>query len=502
VERTTPHLDVLVVGAGISGIGAGYHLQTSCPDSTYAILEARDDIGGTWDLFRYPGIRSDSDMYTLGYSFKPWTNPKAIADGPSILAYLRETAREHGIDQKIRFGHRVKRASWSSDDARWTLEVERGESKELVRFTCNFLFMCSGYYDYASGYTPEFPGTERFRGRIVHPQFWPENLDYAGKRVVVIGSGATAVTLVPSMAASAAHVTMLQRSPTYIVSMPGQDRLANGLRRVLPMRVAYGITRWKNVLLTLWFYRFCRRNPTRARALLNQWLKNELGPDFDVSTHFNPRYNPWEQRVCLVPDSDLFQAMRAGRASVVTDQIETFTETGLKLRSGAELEADIVVTATGLNLKLLGGLEVTVDGARVDFAKTYNYKGMMFSDVPNLALAVGYTNASWTLKAELICRYVCRLLNHMRATGTRQATPRFREQNVGEAPFLDLTSGYVQRSIHLFPKQGSKVPWRLHQNYARDLLLLGRGSVEDGVMEFSNPAPAARHLETARAATG
>jgi cation diffusion facilitator CzcD-associated flavoprotein CzcO len=496
---TGNHLDVLVVGAGISGIAAGYHLQTSCPERTYAILEARDSIGGTWDLFRYPGIRSDSDMYTLGYSFKPWTSPKAIADGPSILAYLRETAREHGIDRKIRFGHRVRRASWSSDQARWTVEVERGAPTEVVRFTCNFLFMCSGYYDYARGYTPELPGIARFRGRVVHPQQWPDDLDYAGKRVVVIGSGATAVTLVPAMARTAAHVTMLQRSPTYIVSMPEQDRIANGLRRLLPTRVAYGLTRWKNVLLSLWFYRFCRRNPTRARALIDQWLRTELGPDFDVSTHFTPRYNPWEQRVCLVPDSDLFQALRDGRASIVTDQIETFTETGVTLRSGSALDADIVVTATGLNLLLLGGLEATVDGEHVDFAKTYNYKGMMFSDVPNLALAVGYTNASWTLKAELICRYVCRLLNHMTATGTRQSTPRRRETSGDGAPFLDLASGYVQRSIHLFPKQGAAVPWKLHQNYARDLWLLGRGSVEDGVMEFSNPAPAARDEHAARA---
>jgi cation diffusion facilitator CzcD-associated flavoprotein CzcO len=499
---TSEHVDVLVVGAGISGIGAGYHLQTSCPDRTYAILEARDDIGGTWDLFRYPGIRSDSDMYTLGYSFKPWTSPKAIADGPSILAYLRETAREHGIDRKIRFGHRVKRAAWSSDSARWTVEVERGERREVVHFTCNFLFMCSGYYDYAQGYTPDFPGIERFRGRLVHPQHWPEDLDYRGKRVVVIGSGATAVTLVPSMARDAAHITMLQRSPTYIVSMPGEDKLANGLRRLLPARAAYGITRWKNVLLSLWFYRFCRRNPTRARTLINGWLENELGPGFDLSTHFNPRYNPWEQRVCLVPDSDLFKVMREGRASIVTDQIETFTETGVKLRSGAELEADIVVTATGLNLLLLGGLEATVDGVRVDFSKTYNYKGMMFSDVPNLALAVGYTNASWTLKAELICRYVCRLLNHMTETGTRQCTPRRRDGSREEAPFLDLTSGYVQRSIHLFPKQGAKIPWKLHQNYARDLLMLGRGSVEDDAMEFSNPAPASREEAARTAAAG
>jgi len=490
------HFDVLVVGAGISGICAGYHLQTSCPGRKYAILEAREAIGGTWDLFRYPGIRSDSDMYTLGFSFRPWKNPKAIADGGSILEYLRETARDHGIDQKIRFRHRVSRASWSSEEARWTVEVERGEEKEAVRYTCNFLFMCSGYYKYEEGYTPEFPGAERFRGRIAHPQKWGDDVEYAGKRVVVIGSGATAVTLVPSMAEQAAHVTMLQRSPTYIVSMPGQDRLANWLRSKLPAHVAYGITRWKNVLLALWFYRFCRRSPKRARAIIFRWLRNELGPDFDIRTHFNPRYNPWEQRLCLVPDSDLFKAIRAGRASVVTDHIETFTEKGIQLRSGKELEADLIVTATGLNLQLLGGIEVVVDGVRTEFSKTFNYKGMMFSDVPNLALAIGYTNASWTLKAELICQYVCRLLNHMNATGTRQCTPRLRDSSVEEAPFLDLTSGYVQRALDVFPRQGSKTPWKLYQNYALDLLMLRRGNVEDGVMEFSNRAAASAAVVT------
>ena len=450
-------------------------------------------FGGTWDLFRYPGIRSDSDMYTLGYSFKPWTDPKAIADAPSILRYLRDTAREHGIDGKIRFGQRVKRASWSSADARWTVETER------AAFTCDFLFMCSGYYDYAAGYAPEFRGIERFPGPIVHPQKWPEDLEYAGKRVVVIGSGATAVTLVPAMARTAAHVTMLQRSPTYIVSLPGEDRIANWLRRRLPGGLAYAITRWKNVLLGMWFYRFCRRNPTRARALITRWLTNELGPGYDVATHFNPRYNPWEQRVCLVPDSDLFVAMRGGRASIVTDEIGTFTEKGLELRSGAELEADVIVTATGLNLLFLGGLEATVDGVRVDFTKTVNYKGMMFSDVPNLALAIGYTNASWTLKAELICRYVCRLLNHMTKTGMRQCTPRLRDASFEPVPFLDLTSGYVQRAIDHFPKQGSRTPWRLHQNYALDLLMLQRGTVDDGVMEFSNPAGAAERDADVRA---
>jgi cation diffusion facilitator CzcD-associated flavoprotein CzcO len=484
----TEHVDVLVVGAGISGICAAHHLQQRCPDRTYAILEARDDIGGTWDLFRYPGIRSDSDMYTLGYSFKPWTNPKAIADGPSILAYLRETVQEHGIDRHIRFRHRVRRASWSSEQARWTVEVERGERGEVTRLTCGFLFVCSGYYDYAEGHAPAFPGMERFRGRIVHPQHWPEDLDYTGKRVVVIGSGATAVTLVPAMAKTAAHVTMLQRSPTYIIAMPAENRVANWLHRHLPTRVAYGVVRWMHVLLGLWFYRFCRRRPERARALIMRWLVQELGPGHDVATHFTPRYNPWEQRVCLVPDGDLFEAMRRGGVSVVTDAIETFTEGGVTLRSGVELGADVVVTATGLKLLLLGGIDVAVDGGRVDFAGTFAYKGMMFSDVPNLALAMGYTNASWTLKAELICRYVCRLLNHMRATGTRQCTPRRRDPDLADAPFLDLSSGYVRRSIHLFPKQGATLPWRLHQNYVRDLLLLDRGTLDDGVMEFSNPA--------------
>jgi len=487
---TRESIDVLVVGAGISGIAAGYHLQTRCPDRTYTVLEARDDLGGTWDLFRYPGIRSDSDMYTLGYSFKPWTSARAIADGPSILAYLREAAREHGIDRRIRYGHRVRRASWSSDEARWTVEVERGARREPVRFTCSFLFVCSGYYDYAQGYSPAFPGVERFAGRIVHPQRWADDVAYAGKRVVVIGSGATAVTLVPAMARTAAHVTMLQRSPTYIVSMPAEDRVARWLGRRLPVRAANAAIRWKNVLLGMWFYRFCRRHPARARALIARWLRQDLGADYPLSPDFDPRYDPWEQRLCLVPDGDLFAAVREGRVSVVTDQIETFTEEGVRLRSGREIEADLVVTATGLNLLPLGGIELVVDGARVDLPQTFAYKGMMLSDVPNLALAIGYTNASWTLKAELVCRYVCRLLEHMARTGVRQCTPRLGDARMEEAPFLDLTSGYVQRAIRAFPKQGVKMPWKLHQNYVLDLLSLCWGKVDDGVMEFCNRAPA------------
>jgi monooxygenase len=480
------HVDVLIVGAGLSGIGAGYHLQRNCPARSYAILEGRDCIGGTWDLFRYPGIRSDSDMYTLGYSFRPWREAKAIADGPAILNYVRATARDYGIDKKIRFNHRVKRASWSSADAKWTVEAERS-SGETSRFTCNFLFMCSGYYSYEAGYTPEFPGAEHFKGRIVHPQKWTNDIDYAGKRVVVIGSGATAVTLVPEMAKTAAHVTMLQRSPTYIVARPQEDAIANWLRRHLPAKVAYGITRWKNVLLGMLFYNLCRRSPERMKERILKLVKDEIGTNCDVDRHFTPRYNPWDQRLCLVPNGDLFQAIKAGKASVVTDQIETFTAAGLKLRSGEELHGDLIVTATGLNLQVLGNVQLIVDDVPVEPAKLMSYKGMMYSDVPNLAAAFGYTNASWTLKCDLTCEYVCRLLNHMDVHGYRQCTPRNNDPSIGAVPWIDFTSGYVQRSIDKFPKQGNKAPWRLYQNYALDLMNLRFASVDDGVMQFSSP---------------
>lgn len=484
-EAAAPeHLDVLIVGAGLSGIGAGFHLQKNCPGKRYGILEGRDCIGGTWDLFRYPGIRSDSDMYTLGYSFRPWREAKAIADGPSILKYVRDTARDHGIDQKIRFNHRVQRASWSSSDARWTVEALQA-SGVTVRFTCNFLFMCSGYYNYEAGYTPEFAGTDRFQGRIVHPQQWSEDIDYAGKRVVVIGSGATAVTLVPEMAKTAAHVTMLQRSPTYIVARPQEDAVANWLRGHLPAKFAYGLTRWKNVLLGMLFYNLCRRAPERMKQRIIQLVKRQLGGSCDVDRHFTPRYNPWDQRLCLVPNGDLFKALKQGRAAVVTDQIETFTECGLQLCSGVELPADLVVTATGLNLQVLGAIELDVDGQRVHPARTMSYKGMMFSDVPNLAAAFGYTNASWTLKCDLTCEYVCRLLNYMDKRGFRQCTPRNTDPTVAETPWIDFTSGYVQRSIDKLPKQGSKAPWRLYQNYALDLMNFRFASVDDGVMNFS-----------------
>jgi monooxygenase len=480
------HFDVVIVGAGLSGIGAAVHLQTDCPGKTYAILEGRDAIGGTWDLFRYPGIRSDSDMYTLGYVFKPWTEAKAIADGPSILRYVRDTARDHGVDSHIRFGHKVVSAAWSTEDAAWTITAEQGG--ETRTLTCNFIFLCGGYYSYDGGYTPDFPGAETFKGRIVHPQQWPQDLDYAGKKVVVIGSGATAVTLVPEMAKTAAHVTMLQRSPTYVVSRPAEDAFANWLRARLPAKLAYAIIRWRNVLFGMYFYNFARKNPDKVKQNLIGMVREQLGPDYDVDTHFTPSYNPWDQRLCLVPDADMFAAIKAGSASVVTDHIDSFTPTGIKLKSGQELEADVIVTATGLVLKALNGLELTVDGRKVEPAKTLSYKGMMYSDVPNLASSFGYTNASWTLKCDLTCGYVCRLLNHMDRTGMRQATPRNTDPNIGEEPWLDFSSGYVQRAMASFPKQGSKAPWKLDQNYAKDLMNLKFSTVEDGVMKFSNPA--------------
>ncbi|MGF6307558.1 monooxygenase [Bradyrhizobium sp. i1.8.4] len=478
------HFDVLIVGAGLSGIGAGYHLQTNCPDRSYAILEGRDCIGGTWDLFRYPGIRSDSDMYTLGYSFRPWTEPKAIADGPSILNYVRETARMYGIDKKIRFNHRVVRADWSSADSQWAVEVERGPEKTIERLTCNFLFMCSGYYKYEHGYTPDFPGIADFAGRVVHPQKWTDDIDYAGKKVVVIGSGATAVTLVPEMAKTAAHVTMLQRSPTYVVARPDEDKVANWLRARLSAKLAYGITRWKNVLFGMYFYRLCKRDPERVKKLILGGVRHALGPDYDVATHFTPSYNPWDQRLCLVPNGDLFRSLRSGGSSVVTDQIETFTPGGIKLRSGNVLDADVVVTATGLDLQVLGGLEINVDGAGVDLSKTMNYKGLMYSGVPNLAAAFGYTNASWTLKCDLTCEYVCRVLNHMKANGYAQVTPRRNDPTVTELPWVDFSSGYIQRAAARFPKQGSRRPWRLYQNYALDIMTLRFGSLKDEAIEF------------------
>jgi monooxygenase len=486
---TTEHFDVLIIGAGLSGIGAARHLQMRCTDRTYAILEERSSIGGTWDLFRYPGVRSDSDMYTLGYAFKPWEEHKAIADGPSILKYVRDTARENDIERHIRFGHRVTSAAWSSADARWTVDVEvaseRGEAKERVQITCNFLFMCSGYYRYDEGFTPDLADLETFAGRVVHPQKWTDDVAYADKRVVVIGSGATAVTLVPELAKKAAHVTMLQRSPTYIVARPSEDAMANKLRRWLPSKLAYSLTRWKRVLLGMYIFRLCRRDPAKVKRLIEGGVRTALGPDYDVATHFTPRYNPWDQRLCLAPDGDFFAAIKSGRASVATDEIERVTATGIQLKSGAHLEADLIVTATGLNLQVLGAVQLSLDGVRVDLAKTLNYKGLMFSGVPNLASSFGYTNASWTLKCDLTCEYVCRLLNHMKKHDLKQCTPRNTDASITELPWVDFSSNYFARSLHMFPKQGSKAPWKLHQNYPKDIMLLRYGKVDDGVLQFA-----------------
>jgi monooxygenase len=484
----TEHLDVLIVGAGLSGIGAAHHLQAQHPQRSYALLEARDDLGGTWSLFRYPGIRSDSDMHTLGFGFRPWTDAKAIADGPSILEYLRDTAREYGIDERIRYGHRAVRAAWSTADARWTVDVERADTGETIRITCGFLLGCTGYYRYDQGYTPHFEGRERFAGTIVHPQEWPEDLDYAGKRVVVIGSGATAVTLVPSMADTAEHVTMLQRSPSYISSLPSVDPIAERLKRVLPDRVAFPAVRWKNILQQIGIYQLSRRRPSTVKRLLRKLLVQQLPAGYDIDRHFSPRYDPWDQRLCLVPDGDLFRALRKGSASIVTDHIETFTETGIRLRSGDELPADVIVTATGLNLLMLGGIALSVDGEDVDLPSVMTYKGMMLEGVPNFAFAIGYTNASWTLKADLTGEYVGRLLRLMDERGYAQCVPVNDDPTIEREPLLDFAAGYVLRSVDGLPRSGSKAPWRVRMNYAYDVVALRFGGIDDGVMRFSAPS--------------
>jgi monooxygenase len=478
-RRAPEHLDVLIVGAGISGIDAAYHLQKRCPGKSWAILEGREAIGGTWDLFRFPGIRSDSDMYTLGFPFRPWRGEKAIVDGAAIRDYVEETARHYGIDRRIRFGHKVTRASWSSAQARWTVETGGG-----ARFTCNFLFLCSGYYDYDRGHRPDWPGEAEFEGRIVHPQHWPEDLDHAGKKIVVIGSGATAVTLVPALAQGAAHVTMLQRSPTYIVARPSRDNLAHWLQRRLPAGLADAAIRWKNVLLGIFFFSRARKRPERVRQTILKLVSESLTPGYDVVRDFSPSYNPWDQRLCLVPDGDLFAAMNAGSVSIVTDRIERFTAAGLALASGAELPADIVVTATGIVVRLLGGIALEVDGAPVNVADRFSYKGMMLNDVPNLFLSFGYTNASWTLKCDLTARYVCRLIRHMDRGGYRICAPRLGDAALERRAMLDFSSGYVRRAEGSLPSQGPKAPWRVHQNYLKDLAAMRFRSVADRVMEF------------------
>ncbi len=489
------HLDVLIVGAGLSGIGAAYHLQDRCPGRSYAILEARGELGGTWDLFRFPGIRSDSDMHTLGYGFRPWKETKVIADGDSILRYLRHTASENAITEKVRFHQRVVRAEWSTSRSAWTVEAERSDSGDVVRMSCGFLWICSGYYRYDKGYAPEFEGVERFKGPIVHPQQWSDDISYGGKRVVVIGSGATAMTMVPALAKKAEHVTMLQRSPSYVVSLPTEDTIADALHRVLPERAANWLVRWKNILLQIFVYQLSRRRPTLVKALVRRGVKRSLPIGYDVDTHFKPHYNPWDQRLCLVPDGDLFESISVGDATVVTDVVETFTETGIKLKSGAALDADLIVTATGLNLLFLGGMQLAVDGHQIDLAKEMTYKGMMLGGIPNFAFTLGYTNSSWTLKADLTSEYVCRLLLHMDTHGYSQAVPEIADPSITEQPLLDFAAGYVLRSIDQLPKQGSKSPWRLRMNYPLDAREIRFGAIDDGTMKFSSASVDARPLE-------
>ena len=484
------YFDVVIVGAGLSGIGTAYHLQTKCPSKRFIILEGRERLGGTWDLFRYPGIRSDSDMHTLGYNFKPWLADKAIADGPAILSYVRETAAENGLDKHIRYNHMVQRARWSSRDAVWHLEVS--VQGEPVSVWANMLLMCAGYYSYEGGYRPDFPGEEHFSGPIIHPQQWPEDLDYTDKRVVVIGSGATAVTLVPAIADKAAHVVMLQRSPTFMAGQPDEDKIANFLRRVLPEQTAYNITRWKNIALQQFWYRQTRRKPKETKKQMIDMVRRRMGPDYDVDTHFTPSYFPWDQRICLVPNDDLFEVLKAGSASIVTDHIERFTPAGILLKSGEELEADIIVTATGLALKVLGGITFEVDGQPVNFANTFSYKGIMYSDVPNVISTFGYVNASWTLRSDLIAEYTCRLLHEMDEVGARQCTPRLRpeEANMAARPWIEgFSSGYIQRSLHLLPKQGTHAPWVNAQNYRADKIMFLKQPIADGVLQLTRPEP-------------
>lgn len=474
------HFDVLIVGAGLSGIGAAAHLKMDCPQKSFAILEGREALGGTWDLFRYPGIRSDSDMFTLGYRFRPWNDSKALADGPSILRYIRETSKEYDLDKEIRYNHKVAKAEWNSDEALWKVTAKVGEEEKFI--TCNFLYLCTGYYDYDKGYTPDFAGMKDFKGEIIHPQKWTDEIDYTDKKIIVIGSGATAVTLVPALATKAEHVTMLQRSPTYIVSIPAKDKIANFLRKVLPNNMAYTISRWKNVMFQMFSYNASRFAPSLMKKLIARGVKKELGEE--SLEHFTPKYNPWDQRLCVVPDSDLFNSIKEGKSSVVTDQIETFTEKGLKLKSGKELEADIIVTATGLNMKIMAGLQLVVDGEAVKLSEKIAYKGMMYSDIPNAASAFGYTNASWTLKCDLTAQYICRLLNYMDEKGYAVATPRLDDESIIPEPAVDLTSGYVKRAMEHLPKQGSKLPWRVNQNYIKDIRMFRYGKIDDGTMEF------------------
>jgi monooxygenase len=479
------HVDVLVVGAGLGGIGAAVRLRQRRPGRSIAVLEARSTLGGTWDLFRYPGVRSDSDMFTLGYPFRPWRGPRAIADGASILAYLHETARECGVEELIRYGHRVTRASWSSRQARWQVEVERTGDPEPLRLTCDFLFATTGYYRYEAGWTPPFEGRDDFTGPVVHPQTWPAGLDVTGRKVAVIGSGATAFSLVPALARAGASVTMVQRSPSYVLAQDARDTTAERFARILPAALASRLTRWRKILLMTALHRVARRAPRFTARQLIRRVADRLGPGAGVDPDFVPRYRPWDQRLCVVPDGDLFTAIRSGAVRIVTDRVERFTPAGLRLGSGAELEADVVVTATGLDLLALGGIALDVDGVPVDVSQRVAYRGIMLSDVPNLAFSLGYTTITWTLRSDLAALWVCRLLDHLDKKGRRTATARGPGPAAPTVPFTDLTSGYLRRAVGVLPRRGLTRPWRLDQNYPRDVLALRYGRLDDGVLELT-----------------
>lgn len=484
METDKNHFDVIVVGAGLSGIGAAYHLQKSCPDRTFAVLEGRDSIGGTWDLFKYPGIRSDSDMYTFGFPFHPWKDPKAIADGPAIMEYLNDTVETFGLRKYMQFGKRVAASNWSSEEKKWTLTVTDSKSGESQTMTCNFLFMCSGYYNYENGFEPDFPNVDAFEGIKIHPQKWDERLDYSDKKIVIIGSGATAVTLVPVLAETAESVTMLQRSPTYMSSVPSQDAVANFFKKVFPKQFAHTLSRWKNIFFQIGVYQFSRRWPDKMKNFLIGQIKKMLKDQYDPKD-WTPKYDPWDQRLCAVPSADLFRAIKKGKAQVVTDTIKSFVKDGIELDSGKKLEADIIITATGLQVQLFGGMKVTVDGNPLDFAKSPAFKGVMMSDIPNFAFSVGYTNASWTLKSDLNCIYVTKVLNHLKANNLEVCTPKFDHENMEQEELLDFDAGYILRAKHLLPKQGAKAPWKVHQNYIKDLFALKYSSVKDKDLEFA-----------------
>ena len=477
----TEYQDIIIIGAGLSGIGAAYHFSKKCPNKSLAILEGRSSMGGTWDLFKYPGIRSDSDMYTLGYNFKPWNAPQSIADGPSILKYIKEAAQEYSLEDKIRYNHQVTAINWCTEMATWTVSLNvDGQAKSL---SCNFLLSCTGYYNYEKGYSPEFKGKEDFKGHFIHPQHWDESLEYKDKNIVVIGSGATAVTLVPELAKQAASVTMLQRSPTYVANVPKEDKLLPFLRKFLPNKWVYRFARTRNVALTMAIYNYCRSFPNHARKALTKLAKKELGDGYDMK-HFTPNYAPWDERLCAVPDGDLFTVLKEGKAQVVTDTIKHFNHDGIVLNSGETLQADIIVSATGLDLQLMGGIDINVDGVSFDMSKAKVYRGVLIENLPNLGMIFGYTNASWTLKSDLTSEYICRILNHMEKTQTQLCMP-VDDENMEDIPFIDMNSGYIQRALNKVPKQGQKSPWRLYQNYIRDMAMLRLGSVDDGVLKFS-----------------